>query len=31
MKHLNKIASIFGAAAFALMALTNCEGGELTK
>ena len=29
MKHLNKIASIFGAAAFALMALTNCEGGEL--
>ena len=29
MKHLNKIASIFGAAAFALLALTNCEGGEL--
>ena len=29
MKHLNKIASIFGAAAFALLVLTNCEGGEL--
>lgn len=29
MKHLNKIASVFGAAAFGLLALTNCEGGEL--
>lgn len=29
MKHLNKMASFFGAAAFGLLALTNCEGGEL--
>lgn len=29
MKHLNKMASFFGAAVLGLLALTNCEGGEL--
>ena len=29
MKHLNKIASAFCAAALGMLALTSCEGGEL--
>ena len=29
MKHLNKIASIFCGAAFGLLALASCEGGDL--
>ena len=29
MKQLNKMASVLGAAFFGLLALTNCEGGEL--
>ena len=29
MRHLNKIASIFCGAAFGLLALTSCEGGDL--
>ena len=29
MKQLNKMASVLGAAVFGLLALTNCEGGEL--
>lgn len=31
MKHLNKIASAFCAAALGMLALTSCEGGELYK
>jgi len=31
MKHLNKIASVFCAAALGMLALTSCEGGELYK
>ena len=29
MRHLNKIASVFCAAALGLMTLTGCEGGDL--
>ena len=29
MRHLNKIASVFCAAALGMMALTSCEGGDL--
>ncbi len=29
MRHLNQIASVFGAAAFGLLLLTGCEGGDL--
>ena len=31
MKHLNKIASAFCAAALGMLALTSCEGGDLYK
>ena len=31
MKHLNKIASVFCAAALGMLALTSCEGGDLYK
>ena len=29
MKYLNKIASVFGLATVAMMAMTSCEGGDL--
>ena len=29
MRHLNKIESFFCGAAFGLLALTSCEGGDL--